>query len=92
VKEARPIAGALEGLRPLSANLFRMFFVKTRHKIVILSGAQDDDLVASWRCPKNSVFSDCYCLPNKLALMGLLRPVFFGPCTLLRTRGTRPIS
>jgi hypothetical protein len=39
--------------------------------------------VASWRCKKNSVFSDFYCLPNKLELMGL-RPVFFGACTLLR--------
>jgi hypothetical protein len=26
--------------------------------------------VVSWRCKKNSVFSDFYCLPNKLALMG----------------------
>src|ERR1700733_986064 len=31
--------------------------------------AQDDDFVASWRA-RNSVFSDFYCLPNKLALMG----------------------
>jgi hypothetical protein len=38
---------------------------------------------------KTSVFSDLYCLPNKLALMGL-RPVVFGPCTLGRTWGTRP--
>src|ERR1700693_5511761 len=30
-----------------------------------------------------------HCLPNRLALMGL-RPVFFGPCTLGRTWGTRP--
>jgi hypothetical protein len=40
---------------------------------------------------KTSVFSDFYCLPNKLALLGL-RPIFFGPCTLRRTWGTRPIS
>jgi hypothetical protein len=45
---------------------------------------------------KTSVFSDFYCLPNKLALMGL-RPVFFGPCTphgkpgrVGRAWGTRP--
>ena len=27
------------GLRPINANLFGMFFAKTHHKIVILSGA-----------------------------------------------------
>jgi hypothetical protein len=41
--------------------------------------AQDDDFVEVLK--KN--------IQNKLALMGL-RPVFFRPCTLGRTWGTRP--
>ena len=39
-------------------------------KIYKVTGSQDDDFVANSRCKKKSVFSDFYCPPNKLALMG----------------------
>ena len=86
---------AFEGLRPISANLFRMFFVKLpqnrhpsapRHQVLChamnLCGAPLR-MTILWRVgdAKTSIFSDFYWLLNKLALMGLRR-VFFNPCTL----------
>jgi hypothetical protein len=42
---------------------------RKHEKIEKVTGSRDDAFVVSWRC-KKGVFSDFYCLPVKLALVG----------------------